>query len=59
MMDTHTEDGEMTYLYELVDGTAGKSHAANVAKLLQLTQDCSVNRSLSRSRVCCHIGAWW
>ena len=51
MMDTHTEDGEMTYLYELVDGTAGKSHAANVAKLLQLTQDCSVNRSLSRSRV--------
>lgn len=45
MMGTYVEDGKVTYLYELVDGTAGSSNAAVVAKLLEISEDCSIHKS--------------
>jgi len=43
MMETHLEDGKLVYLYELVDGAAEISHAAAVAQILEISQDCLVH----------------
>jgi len=39
-MSSITENGHITYLYKLVDGTAETSNAAYIAKLLEIPQAC-------------------
>ena len=40
MFETHIDDGKLVYLYELVDGAAESSHAAAIAQLLEIPNEC-------------------
>lgn len=43
MMETHTDNDKLVYLYELVDGAAESSHAAAIVQLLEIPADCLVH----------------